>query len=170
MIDRYRTVTVAMLVALLSIGGLLGFAEAPFGAMGAKADKSPNLETMLTYAIQDEYLAKAEYELIMGEYGTIRPSSNIARAEEQHIRYLLELFESLDLKVPEDTAGEHVVLPADLKSAFETGVQAEIDNIAMYESFLSRELPTEVREVFESLMNASKNHLRAFRNNLRRYS
>ena len=170
MIDRYRTVTIALLVALLSIGGLLGFAEAPFGAMGAEADKSPNLETMLTYAIQDEYLAKAEYELIMGEYGTIRPFSNIARAEEQHISYLLELFESLDLKVPEDTAGEHVVLPADLKSAFVTGVQAEIDNIAMYESFLSRELPDDVREVFESLMNASKNHLRAFRNNLRRYS
>ena len=92
MINRYRTVTIALLVALLSIGGLLGFAE------------------------------------------------------------------------------EHVALPADLKSAFETGVQAEIDNIAMYESFLSRELPADVREVFESLMNASKNHLRAFRNNLRRYS
>jgi len=171
MINRYRTVTVAVLVAVLSMGGLQVFAEAPdFGAKGAMVDENPNLETMLTYAIQDEYLAKAEYELIIGEYGTIRPFSNIVGAEEQHIGYLVEVFNAHGLAIPEDTAKDHVVLPADLKTAFETGVQAEIDNIAMYESFLARDLPDDVRETFEKLMNASKNHLRAFRNNLRRYS
>ena len=91
MINRYKTATVAMLVALLSIGGWQVFAEASdFGAKGAQADGSPDLESMLTYAIQDEYLAKAEYELIMSEYGTIRPFSNIVRSEEQHIQYILD--------------------------------------------------------------------------------
>ena len=39
----------------------------------------------------------------------------------------------------------------------------EIENIAMYERFLQQELPKDVRQVFESLKNASENHLRAFR-------
>ena len=170
MINRHRTVMMAMLVALLSIGGLQGFAEAnDFGAKGAMADENPNLETMLTCAIQDEYLAKAEYEFTMGEYGTIRPFSNIVRAEQQHVAYLVEIFKAHSLQIPVDTAKEHVALPADMKSAIEIGVQAEIDNIAMYESFLSRNLPADVRDTFEKLLNGSENHLRAFRNNLRRY-
>ena len=66
-------------------------------------------------------------------------------------------------------AGEHTVLPEDMKTALEIGVQAEIDNISMYESFLKQDLPEDVRDVFENLKNGSVNHLRAFRNNLRRY-
>ncbi len=140
-----------------------------FGAAGAAVNKSPDLEEMLTYAIQDEYLARAEYELIMEEYGSMRPFSNVMQAEVRHIGWVVELFAEYDFALPKDTAALHVVLPSTLKAAFETGVQAEIDNIAMYESFLARELPEDVREVFEQLKAGSESHLRAFSNNLRRY-
>jgi rubrerythrin len=61
------------------------------------------------------------------------------------------------------------MIPKDLKSAFETGVQADIDNIAMYDSFLARSLPEDVREVFKRLRAASKKHLRALQNQLTKY-
>jgi hypothetical protein len=64
---------------------------------------------------------------------------------------------------------EYVIIPQDIKTSLELGVNAEIDNIAMYEAFLERELPADVRDVFEQLKRASENHLRAFQNNLRKY-
>lgn len=77
----------------------------------------------------------------MANYGEMRPFSNIVKAEEQHIRYLIELFGTHVYAIPANTAQDHIVLPQDLESAFETGVKAEIDNIAMYEVFLERDLP-----------------------------
>ena len=124
---------------------------------------------MLTYAIQDEFLARAEYEVIMEKWGVMRPFSNIVQAEIRHADWVKELFESHGFSVPENAAADHVVIPDSLKEAFETGVQAEIDNIAMYDKFLALDLPDDVREVFERLKAGSENHLRAFRNGLARY-
>jgi rubrerythrin len=82
---------------------------------------------------------------------------------------LIPLFTTYGFAVPEDNAAEHIVVPRDLKGALETCVQGEIDNIGMYEMFLNKQLPEDVRDVFERLKNASGNHLRAFRNALSRY-
>ena len=168
---RYKMILLLTVFVFVGFFSLQGFAEtSDYGAKGALSQSDMDLKTMLTYAIEDEYLAKAEYELIMDKYGEIRPFSNIVRAEEQHIRYLVKLFNTYSYAIPADTAKDHVVLPQNLKNAYETGVQAEIDNIAMYEVFLERELPADVRDVFEQLKRASENHLRAFRNNLNKYS
>ncbi|MBN1837799.1 MAG: DUF2202 domain-containing protein [Spirochaetales bacterium] len=151
-------------LALVLIPAAVLVAEAPgYGAKAAQGRSGLTLEEMLTYAIQDEYLARGEYALIMEEYGQVRPFSNIIRAEERHIEWLEELFRKHGLSVPKDAAAEHVVLPASLEAASQAGVQAELDNIAMYESFLRQDLPADVREVFERLKEASENHLRAFR-------
>ena len=136
--------------------------EDDFGARGAFAEDDLTLENMLEYAIQDEYLARQEYESIMEEYGEVRPFSNIIKAEENHIIWLKELYEKYDIEIPEDTAIDHVVVPESLDIAYEVGVQAEIDNIAMYEKFLEQDLPDDVKAVFIELRDASKNHLAAF--------
>ena len=168
---QYKTIFMLIVIAFTGTSAFQGFAETSgYGAKGALNQSDVDLEAMLVYAIEDEYLAKAEYELIMANYGEMRPFSNIVRAEEQHIRYLIELFNTHGYAIPVDTAKDHVVLPQDLKSAFETGVKAEIDNIAMYEAFLEHELPDDVRDVFEQLKAASENHLGAFKNNLRKFS
>ena len=163
-----------VLVAVLSTAAVSGVfadaASADFGAKGAEGKSGLTIEQMLTYAIQDEYLARAEYELIIGEYGNIRPFTNIMAAEEHHIEWVTELLNEYGYGLPEDTSRLYVALPEDLKTSFETGVQAEIDNIAMYESFLQTDLPDDVRDLFERLQRASENHLRAFRNNLGRYN
>ena len=141
-----------------------------YGAIGALADEDMSIVDMLMYAMQDEYLARGEYQAIIDEFGNQKPYSNIIRAENTHISYLEEVYVAYELDIPEDTSSEHTVIPTDLLEAAKTGVQAEIDNIAMYEQFLSYELPTNIEEVFTALRDASKSHLMAFEKQVKRLS
>ncbi|MBN2625444.1 MAG: DUF2202 domain-containing protein [Spirochaetales bacterium] len=158
--------TAILLICSLSFSA---WALEGFGSAGASRDKDLTEEDMLIYAIQDEYAARQEYYTILEEYGQVSPFPNIVKAEETHIGLLIPLFEKYGYALPEDSSGEHVVLPKDLKSSFEVGVEAEILNIAMYEQFLSENLPADIRDVFEKLKRASESHLRAFENGLKRY-
>lgn len=135
------------------------------GSASAKLDTSYSIEDMLTYAIQDEYLARSEYEAIMSKFSVTRPFSNIMRSEETHIDLLIPLFDAYNIDVPVDDSSEHLIIPSTLAETYEIGVEAEINNIAMYEKFLAEDLPDDIREVFEKLMNASENHLKAFSRN-----
>ena len=137
-----------------------------YGSAGALDDTSLTLADMLTYAMQDEYLARAEYDLITANFGSVRPFTNIMRAEETHISALLPLFDAYGVTAPADESASHAVSVATLTNAYQAGVTAEVNNIAMYETFLDQNLPDNVRTVFESLMRASENHLRAFQNRL----
>ena len=137
-----------------------------YGASGALADETLTLAEMLTYAIQDEYLAHAEYVYIIDTFGNINPFGNIINAEEQHISQLLPLFSAYGIEAPVDTGNDHAVAVPSLTAAYQAGETAELDNIAMYDAFLKQGLPNDVRIVFESLRNASENHLAAFRKHL----
>ncbi|OJU10975.1 MAG: hypothetical protein BGN88_12425 [Clostridiales bacterium 43-6] len=139
---------------------------AGYGAAGALGDPSLSLADMLTYAMQDESIARAEYAAILATYGSVRPFTNIIRAEESHILALQPLFEAYGIAVPADESASLVTTVPSLTEAYQTGVSAEVNNIAMYETFLDQNLPDNVRVVFESLMRASENHLRAFQNRL----
>ena len=149
---------------LAQTSGQATASSVPFGASAAMADTSLTLADMLTYALQDEYAAKAEYAAIQDAYGIVRPYSNIERSEDTHISLLKPLFTEYGISLPADDAASHVVLPSSLAQSYVIGVDAEIRNIAMYEAFLSRTLPEDVRTVFERLMSASESHLAAFEN------
>ena len=157
---KLMALSLALLMPLVALG------ETPFGAAALSEGKTYTVEEMLTYAIQDEYLAQAEYKVIMDAYGEQRPFINIMKAEGGHIELLLPLFTAYQITVPEDTALEHTVKPDSVHAAYEAGVTAEVNNIAMYEAFLKQEdLPDDVRAVFEALTRASGSHLRAFEQN-----
>ena len=117
---------------------------------------------MLTFALQDEYLARGEYQKIMAKFGERRPFSNIVKAEEQHIAWLVPLFEKYGVTLPPDRGQELAQVPETFSAALLAGVDAEIANIDMYQRFLARELPSDVRAVFEHLLTGSRNHLAAF--------
>jgi hypothetical protein len=158
-----------IVVAALALLAPASFAAGLTGAKAALADANPDLAAMLTYAFQDERIALAEYRAIIGAFGSVRPFSNIVRAEASHIEYLEDLFAAHKIAVPaDDTPAQKA--PRDLSAALEAGRQAEIDNIAMYDRFLARQLPADVRQVFEQLKAASQNHLRAFTANRGRSS
>ncbi|GEM_PF-2338611 len=133
-----------------------------FGAKSALLQGELTIEAMLRYAIEDEYLARQEYESIMAVFGEQNPFSNIIVAEERHIELLKEIYQTYGYDLPEDLAIDHVVIPESIVVALEVGVAAEIDNIAMYEKFLEQELPDDIRAVFVELRDGSISHLAAF--------
>jgi hypothetical protein len=145
-----------------------------WGARAAAADTNRSIEEMLRYAIEDEYLAHAEYAAILSSYGNVRPFSNIIETEARHIGWLKDAYAAAGLPVPKDEAAGLAIVPVSLKASFEAGVGAEVDNIAMYDSFLASDLlkkPENASYVslFVRLRDASKNHLAAFQNGLSRY-
>lgn len=138
----------------------------PYGSSATIDNREYTIEEMLKYAIEDEYVAEAEYNLIISKYGNVRPFSNIVRSEGKHIDMLTPLFKAHNVTIPKNTAKDYVALPASLLESYPIGVEAEIKNIAMYDKFLSQDLPDDIRTVFNYLKNASENHLRAFERNV----
>lgn len=133
-----------------------------YGAFGALSTPSLTLPQMLTYALQDEYLAQARYNNIISTFGNIPTFVQIREAEMRHITALLPLFERYQVPLPIDISESFVTTPDNLKAAFAAGVQGEIENIYMYERLLLQNIPNDVRIVFNQLRNASLNHLAAF--------
>lgn len=156
--------TVAILtVSLTAVNAQSVYDEYSSSTLIEDVQEGYTLEEMLNYAILDEFMAKAEYEAIIETFGEVKPFTNIVSAEQTHIDLLLPLFEVYGYVVPENSAVDSVVIPDSITSALATGVEAEEVNILMYETFLAQDnLPDDVREAFEYLMNASKNHLNAF--------
>ncbi len=131
------------------------------GAAAANQDKNLEIADMLRYALEDEYLARDTYTKIMAKFGEIRPFVNIRESENNHIAMLLPLFETYGLSLPEHES-DQAPYGGTLQEAYIAGVQAEIENIAMYERFLKEDLPEDVRNIFEKLLRASEKHLKAF--------
>ena len=158
-----KLVTLALALMILPMAAL---AEDATGSAAVTDGQTYTIEQMLTYALQDEYMAQAEYEAIMQAFGVTNPYANIVKAELTHQEELLPLFAAYGIAVPENTAAANVVLPATLQEAYEIGVQAEINNIAMYQAFMAQsDVPDDVRLVFDELINGSQSHLEAFTRN-----
>lgn len=143
---------------------------ATYGARGALAAETFTEEEMLLFAVQDEFMAHAEYTMIINTFGVGNPYTNIKSSEEGHLDLLRGLYASRGLEFPADTSATVVAPVADLLAGAQHGVTAEIDNIAMYDKFLATELPADIASVFTKLRDASKNHLRAFENQVNQLS
>ncbi|KAF0091992.1 MAG: hypothetical protein FD141_176 [Fusobacteria bacterium] len=141
-----------------------------YGAKGAFVDKDMSIGDMLMYAVQDEYIARAEYAAIIEEFDATRPYSNILKSEDTHLDYLKDIYETYDLVFPKDESSALLVMPTSLLESAKAGVQAEIANIAMYEKFLKYELPQDIKNVFDTLVNGSKNHLAAYQKQVEKLS
>lgn len=137
-----------------------------YGAKSVKIDTNLTLKKMLQHALEDEYLARREYEIAINEFGDEKPFSKIISSEIAHINWLKELFLKYDFEVPNDISEKYLGMPESLKEALEIGVDAETDNIEMYEIFLSKDIPDDVRVVFTKLRDASKGHLLVLKNRL----
>ncbi|HPF88415.1 MAG TPA: DUF2202 domain-containing protein [Candidatus Limiplasma sp.] len=161
-----HTMKILAVALALAVLPTLSLAQDAFGSAAVDGTQTYTLQEMLTYAMQDEYMAEAEYIAIQETFGVNNPYTNIIKAEGTHQSELAALFENYGIEAPANTAADNVVLPATLQETYETGVAAEIANIAMYQTFLAQsDVPDDVRAVFEDLMNASQSHLDAFTRN-----
>jgi hypothetical protein len=143
--------------------------DAVVGACAAIQDEALDLNKMLTYSLQDEYLAHHKYDVLIHEKGYGKPFTNIILAEQSHIEALLPLFDWYGVEPVDPISLESfAVIPETLQAALQIGVDAEILNIHMYDIFLDHDIPTDVQDVFIRLKDASVNHLNAFQRNLDR--
>jgi len=154
-----RLLAVAVALAILTMTSVTALAE--YGS-GAVTGGTYTTQQMLTYAIQDEYMALAEYQAIIAKFGASRPFTSLIQAEQRHIDLLKPLFATYGVAVPENDAAGRVTSPETLAEAYEAGLKAETNNIAMYDAFLAQSVPADIQAVFTSLKAASANHLSSF--------
>lgn len=125
------------------------------------------IEFALGNALDDEYKARTMYEQVLEEYGDVRPFYNIINAEENHVTALLALYEQYGYVVPENPYQDVNLLEgySSIQELCAAGVQAEIDNAALYREQLIPSVAdnADVVTTFTRLMSASENnHLPAF--------
>ncbi len=137
-------------------------ASAQYGASMVQENQPYTLPQILTYAIEDEYLAKARYIIDIEKFGGLRPFTRIAQAEQRHISLLEPLLVKYKVPIPVDNAAQYIVVPNTLLAAMKAGVAGERDNMRMYDIFLKQQLPEDVRLAFTLLRRAAENHLRTF--------
>jgi hypothetical protein len=130
---------------------------------GTEGILDPEEEEALFMALDDEYKALATYLSVMDQFGQVAPFVSIARAEEQHIAALERLFDRYALQVPENEWTGNTPLFDSVGDACAAGVQAEVDNAALYDLLFSMVDNPDIVRVSTSLRNASEvNHLPAF--------
>ena len=117
----------------------------------------------LVEAINDEYKALSVYQKVVDKFGDVRPFTNIIRAEEQHIAALETLFVRYGIEIPENDWYSQVPEFDSVTAACQAGVQAEIDNAALYDGLFAAVDEPDIIQVFTSLRDASQyKHLPAF--------
>ncbi len=135
------------------------------GTLPGGGDLSELERDALMQALQDEYKAWSVYEQVIADFGAVRPFTNIQRAEENHIAALVNVFNAYGLDVPANEWQGNVPTFDTLAEACAGGVQAEIDNAALYDQLFNmvEEDNPDIIQVFTALQRASQNqHLPAF--------
>ena len=145
-----------------------------------KADLNQSEVDGILYMREEEKLARDAYWAFGGRYG-LPVFDNIAEAEETHMNSVKVLMDKYDLEDPILEAGEFA--NSDLQALYddlveqgnssveealrvgaiieETDIQDLLDRLAETDN-------EDIKMVYESLMRGSRNHLRAFVNNLER--
>lgn len=141
----------------------------PLAAPGPNPDGAPMGELdgseveALMMALEDEYKAWSVYDQVVTDLGAARPFTSIQRAEENHIAALVTLFDRYGLDVPVNAWADNVPHFDTLAEACAAGVQAEIDNAALYDELFSMVDNPDIVRVFNALQQASQTkHLPAF--------
>lgn len=120
-------------------------------------------QAALIEAIEDEYKARAFYEAVINKFGSVRPFSNIVHAEARHAQRLETLLIKYGVPVPADTFTGTIEAPDSLKAACKISIDGEIENLKMYDRFLSFVQEPDISAAFSQLRDASANrHLPAF--------
>lgn len=126
-------------------------------------DLSESEEEALRLALDDEYKAWSVYEQVIADFGAVRPFTSVQGTEENHIAALVTPFERYGLNVPGNEWPGDVPTFDTLVEACAAGVQAEIDNAALYDELFSMVDNADIIRVFAALQEASQTkHLLAF--------
>lgn len=136
----------------------------------------------LLFMIEEEKMARDVYEYLYAKW-EVRIFDNISRSEQQHMDAVKTLLDKYDLPSPAtlETRGsfENAQLQAlydtliasgeiSVVEALEVGKLIEETDIEDLQALIE-EVPEDIADVYESLLNGSYNHLGAFENQLSSY-
>lgn len=144
------------------LAGALALAAAISGT-AASAQPSGDAEA-LRAALDDEYKAEATYAAVIAAFGEVRPFINIIEAERRHAASVRAELDRLGLSYdpPNPYLGK-VAAPASVLEACKAGIDAEVENIALYDRLLPKITDPQVRDTLTRLQWASRErHLPAF--------
>ena len=116
-------------------------------------------------ALQDEYRAEGIYTQVLEQLGDVRPFARIVYAEQRHSAALERVYSRRGLVAPDNNWRDlEQELPGEtLQEACKAAVEAERENISLYDELLGRDLPADVVQTFQHLREASlERHLPAF--------
>ena len=131
--------------------------------MDASIELDEQERQVLLAALDDEYKAHATYDQVMLDFGPALPFVNIVEAEARHIAALLTLFERYSLPIPPNPWPGKTPRYPSIDAACVAGVQAEIENAALYDRLLASTRRPDIRAVLQALRSASQDrHLPAF--------
>ncbi|MFM2279203.1 MAG: hypothetical protein RLZZ444_1434 [Pseudomonadota bacterium] len=128
-----------------------------------------NLEAVLLEALDDERKAEATYGAVIEKFGEVRPFINIIEAERRHSAAIERQMTRLGFAIPANQWQSRGMAPDTLAEACRMAIEAEVENIALYDRLLPAIADDSVRHVLQNLQDASRdNHLPAFRRCLER--
>jgi len=168
--DRYTGTRGGMMGGTVNQGGYgnrggmmggVGYESISTNLTGTDYDQT-SLKATLDVVLADEYKARAEYALIVDQYGAVSPYVQLIQAETKHISALSRIYDAFGWTLPADNGASFAVAPTSLEASYQIGIEAETANIALYETYLDTDLPDSVARVFANLQNASEHHLAAF--------
>jgi hypothetical protein len=153
------TVLIACLMILTSCQG-----QSQTPSIPSAIELTPKEQEFILTALEDEYKAEATYAAIIAKFGEIKPFTNIINAEEKHSSALVVLLNKFNIEAPSINEFNFQIPDFESpKSACAAGVQAEIENIALYDKMLPQITNPAIVSSFEKLRRASEeNHLPAF--------
>ena len=117
----------------------------------------------LDLTLNDEYKAEAIYQKVLDKFGEVSPFNKIINAEKTHSGSLEDIYEKYDLTIPNNDWYDQVEEYDSIQEACEAGVEAEIENVALYDGLFLDVDNQDIIAVFTSLRDASRDkHLPAF--------
>ena len=138
--------------------------DAPTPQMSNRGGLHPHEVIALLDALDDEHKAHATYSQVIADFGEVAPFANILESERRHIAALTELMRRYEVPVPANPWPGKVTRYGSVAHACADAVDAELENIAIYDGLLDTIDRSAIREVFQDLRQASQErHLPAFR-------
>lgn len=151
-----------VIAAIVISNGIVFSGFSPLKAWSETSLDSKTQQAMID-SINDEYRARAFYNAVMEKFGSVRPFSNIVQSENNHVNLWVNIFAKYGMAVPTDSFAGNVKVPDTLKAACQMGVEAEIDNVEMYDRFLGFVTQPDLEAAFTQLRQVSQErHLPAF--------
>ena len=92
---------------------------------------------LITAGILDEWHAYAVYDAVIDQFGSVRPFTNIQRAEAKHADAWATIFERYDVPLPVQPVLAELPEFASLADACAVAAEAEVANMDLYDGMLT---------------------------------